>query len=41
MRIVYAALSSAAVALAGLVSVLVSESANADYDVAKLGTTRR
>ena len=41
MRFVFAAMSSAAVALAGLVSVLVSESANAEYGLADVGSSKR
>lgn len=41
MRIVFAAMSSAAVALAGLVSVLVSESANAEYGLADVASSQR
>jgi len=41
MKIVVAAMSSAAVALAGLVSVLVSESANAEYGITDMGASAR
>ena len=41
MRIVFAAMSSAAVALAGLVSILVSESANAECELADAGSSKR
>lgn len=41
MRVILAAISSTAVAIAGLVSVLVSEQANAEYSIKDIGAARQ